>query len=154
MDRRSWRIVRLAGIMVLVAVGLILSRQSDKPPAEAPARPVTAPRPSPPEATAPDAIVRDVKVRDLDGDIVFDGNVDLRPTLARIDAQERLDFRNDGSVFQNRERHLPSKPSGYYREWVHPTPGVSGPGPQRIVTGTQGEAYYTPDHYRTFERVR
>jgi guanyl-specific ribonuclease Sa len=61
--------------------------------------------------------------------------------------------RNDGAEFQNRERRLPKRPAGYYREWVHPTPGLGGPGPQRIVTGGEGEIYYTPDHYRTFERL-
>jgi filamentous hemagglutinin len=35
-----------------------------------------------------------------------------------------------------------------------PTPGVSGPGPQRIVTGKNGEMYYTPDHYDTFIPIR
>ncbi len=39
---------------------------------------------------------------------------------------------------------------GYYREYVRPTPGVSGPGPQRIVVGRGGEMYYTSDHYQTF----
>lgn len=58
--------------------------------------------------------------------------------------------KNDGSVFQNKEGLLPSQPAGYYREWVHPTPGVNGPGPQRVITGGGGELYYTPDHYRTF----
>ena len=50
----------------------------------------------------------------------------------------------------NKEGLLPARPRGYYREWVHPTPGVSGPGPQRIVTGSGGEVFYTPDHYKTF----
>ena len=66
---------------------------------------------------------------------------------------ERLRFPNDGATFQNRERRLPKQPAGYYKEYVHPTPGLSGPGPQRIVMGQQGETYYTPDHYRTFQRV-
>nr|EKW6799036.1 hypothetical protein [Pseudomonas aeruginosa] len=32
-------------------------------------------------------------------------------------------------------RDLPVKPAGYYTEYVHPTPGVTGPGAQRIVVG-------------------
>jgi filamentous hemagglutinin len=31
---------------------------------------------------------------------------------------------------------------------------VGGPGPQRIVTGKSGEAYYTHDHYDTFRKIR
>jgi len=49
---------------------------------------------------------------------------------------------------------LPSKPYGYYHEYMFPTPGVSGPGHQRIVTGNNGEIYYSPDHYHSFMRIR
>jgi ribonuclease T1 len=113
-------------------------------------------RPSPkPAASKADTTVENVTICDLSDRVVFQGDVDLSDTLARIDAGRRLkNFRNDGTVFQNRERRLPTKPSGYYREWVHPTPGFFGPGPQRIVTGEGGEAFYTPDHYRTFEKIR
>jgi RHS repeat-associated protein len=83
------------------------------------------------------------------------GTVDLGPTLDRINSGGTFPHRNDGSVFGNREGLLPAKPAGYYREWVHPTPGVvSGPGPQRIITGSGGEAYYTPDHYGSFIQIR
>jgi guanyl-specific ribonuclease Sa len=75
---------------------------------------------------------------------------EVQATLKRIRAGQSFPHRNDGTVFQNREGLLPPKPDGYYREWVHPTPGVQGPGSQRVVTGKDGEAYYTPDHYRTF----
>lgn len=75
---------------------------------------------------------------------------EVQATLERIRAGQSFPHRNDGTAFQNREGLLPVKPDGYYREWVHPTPGVSGPGSQRVVTGQGGEAYYTPDHYRTF----
>lgn len=97
--------------------------------------------------------IKNAKIRDQDGDVVFQGTIDLRDTLDRIERRERGSHGNDGSVFQNRERRLPSKKSGYYREWVHPTPKLRGPGPQRIVTGEEGEIYYTPDHYKTFERL-
>ena len=71
-------------------------------------------------------------------------------TMARINAGQSYPHRNDGSVFGNKEQLLPAKPAGYYREYVHPTPGITGPGAQRVVTGQGGEAYYSPDHYRTF----
>ena len=101
----------------------------------------------------PGTTIRDQTIRDQDGEVVFRGDVDVGPTLARIGRNERLDFPNDGAVFQNRERRLPQKPRGYYREYVHPTPSLGGPGPQRIVRGDGGEAYYTPDHYRSFQRL-
>lgn len=80
-------------------------------------------------------------------------SVDLKPTLDRIAAGRRDRHRNDGAVFHNRSGSLPKRPGGYYREYVVRTPGVSGPGPQRLVVGEQGEIYYTPDHYETFHRL-
>ena len=99
-------------------------------------------------------VFRDMTIRDQDGRVVFRGDVDVRPELKRIDAGERLSFSHDGTIFQNREGRLAKKPSGHYREFVHPTPKLRGPGPQRIVTGKTGEAFYTPDHYQTFRRIR
>jgi RHS repeat-associated protein/MYXO-CTERM domain-containing protein len=81
---------------------------------------------------------------------VLEGTVDLKPTLDRIKSGRSFPHRNDGSVFRNGEGLLPSRPEGYYREFVHPTPGVRGPGPQRVVQSQGGELFYTPDHYGTF----
>ena len=93
-------------------------------------------------------------LRDLDGKTVFRGDVELKPTLDRIAAKKRLNqFFNDGIAFQNRERRLPQKSAGYYHEWVHPTPEIHGPGPQRIVSGSAGDLWYTPDHYARFYRI-
>jgi RHS repeat-associated protein len=78
---------------------------------------------------------------------------EVKPTLDRIAAGKSFPHRNDGSVFGNREGLLPPQPSGYYREYVHPTVGVSGPGLQRVVRGQGGEVFYTPDHYGTFIRL-
>ncbi len=96
-----------------------------------------------------------VTLRDLDGNVVYKGDVDLTDSLRRIDAGDQIErFRNDGVVFQNREGRLPKRPGGYYHEWVHPTPKLNGPGPQRIVTGEGGEAWYTADHYKSFKKIR
>lgn len=62
-------------------------------------------------------------------------------------------YRKDGTVFQNREKRLPVKPRGYYREYTVPTPGIAGRGARRIVAGSRGEFYYTDDHYRTFKLI-
>ena len=99
-------------------------------------------------------IARDVRITNENGRVIFRGDVDVGPTLDRIDRGQRLRFSHDGIVFQNREKRLPIKPSGYYREFIHPTKGEGGPGGQRVVIGRDGEAYYSPDHYRTFQRVR
>jgi guanyl-specific ribonuclease Sa len=77
----------------------------------------------------------------------------LLATLARIKAGTHYPHRNDGSVFQNREGLLPRKPAGYYHEYVHPTPGVSGPGARRVIKGEGGEFYYSDDHYQSFALI-
>ena len=74
-------------------------------------------------------------------------------TIERIKNKIPHLHKNDGIIFKNRENLLPCKPEGYYKEFVHPTPGVKGAGPQRIVTGAQGEVYYTPDHYKNFSKL-
>lgn len=98
--------------------------------------------------------ISSVTVTDRAKGNVLQGTVDLRPTLDRIAAGKSFPHRNDGSTFKNTEGLLPRQAAGYYREYVHPTPGVNGPGPQRIVTGQGGEIFYTPDHYRTFIPVK
>jgi filamentous hemagglutinin len=101
---------------------------------------------------APQREVSDVTVLQY-GKAVFHGTVDLGPTLDRIARGEKSPYRHDGTVFGNREGRLPKKPSGWYREYVIPTAGVSGPGPQRLVVGRDGEVFYTPDHYETFRQL-
>lgn len=99
-------------------------------------------------------LVENVTITDINtGKTFVLERVDLRPTLQRIAAGKKNAHRNDGSVFQNRSRLLPQKPSGYYREYVVPTKEVSGPGPQRLVLGREGEIYYTHDHYNSFIRI-
>lgn len=82
------------------------------------------------------------------------GIVDVGTTLDRIDSDGTNPHRNDGTTFQNREDLLPKRSEGYYTEYVVPTPGIYGPGPMRVVTGQSGEAYFSPDHYKTFIPVR
>jgi filamentous hemagglutinin len=99
-------------------------------------------------------IVHNVQIKNEAGRVIYRGDIDLKPTLDRIERGKRLRFSHDGIVFENREKRLPAKPAGYYREFVHPTPREDGPGGQRVVVGREGEVYYSPDHYRTFRRVR
>jgi guanyl-specific ribonuclease Sa len=75
-------------------------------------------------------------------------------TLQRIERGGPYPHRQDDGVFQNRERRLPPKPRGYYREYTVETPGSPDRGARRIVTGGQPpvEYFYTEDHYRSFRR--
>ncbi len=98
-------------------------------------------------------ILKDVSVIDF-GRTVYRGDMDLNPTIDRIRRGEKLDHRNDGSYFGNRERQLPKVGDReYYREFVHKMKGFSFPGPQRIIIGKEGTVWYTGDHYASFIKV-
>lgn len=75
-------------------------------------------------------------------------------TLRLIERGGPFPYRRDGITFQNRERRLPLKPRGYYREYTVPTPGSADRGARRIVAGEPREYYYTDDHYRSFKRIQ
>ena len=67
-------------------------------------------------------------------------------------------YDKDGSVFGNRERLLPVKARGYYREYTVKTPRARNRGARRLVCGgkpptTPDVCYYTDDHYASFKRV-
>lgn len=125
---RSWR--TLALLLALAATGWLLYPQR---PAPAPAIPAQAragaahalPGFLPPEAA---------------------------PVIARIQAGGAHPYRQDGSVFGNREGRLPPQPRGHYREYTVPTPGLSHRGARRIVTAGHPPVlwYYTDDHYASF----
>ena len=87
---------------------------------------------------------------------------EARATLALIKAGGPFASARDGSVFGNREKILPPRPPGYYREYTVRTPGARDRGARRIVAGagasgdvrTSGEYYYSDDHYNSFRRIR
>jgi ribonuclease T1 len=74
--------------------------------------------------------------------------------LALIERGGPFPHRQDGSHFQNRERRLPPRPRGHYREYTVRTPGLGHRGPRRIVTGGDPpqDYWYTDDHYASFRR--
>jgi len=67
-------------------------------------------------------------------------------------------YSKDGTVFGNRERLLPRRARGFYREYTVPTPGERDRGARRIVCGgkevKQPETcFYTRDHYASFQLI-
>src|SRR5262249_26278825 len=72
---------------------------------------------------------------------------------------EAMDGYEGGRSFGNFERRLPlTDDKGRrlrYREWdVNPLrPGVNR-GVERLITGSDGTAYFTDDHYATFRKIR
>lgn len=84
---------------------------------------------------------------------------EARKTHRLILAGGPFPYEKDGTVFFNRERLLPPRPRGQYREYTVRTPGLSHRGARRIVCGglppSQPEVcYYTADHYASFKRIQ
>ncbi|GAP38290.1 ribonuclease domain-containing protein [Piscinibacter sakaiensis] len=83
---------------------------------------------------------------------------EARSTERLIRAGGPFPYAKDGTVFGNRERLLPRKARGYYREYTVRTPGARNRGARRIVCGGEqptvpDACYYTEDHYASFRRI-
>ena len=65
-----------------------------------------------------------------------------------------------GRKFGNYEKRLPQKSEVSsqrlnYKEWdVNPKVNGKNRGAERLVTGNDKSAYFTKDHYETFEKIR
>lgn len=67
-------------------------------------------------------------------------------------------YDKDGVVFGNRERILPAKARGYYREYTVVAPTQRSRGARRIVCGgvrpvAPDACFYSADHYASFLRI-
>ena len=91
--------------------------------------------------------------QDIDYTNISARDLGLSETVDRVKRNEmNPSYKHDGERFENRESILPT--SKYeYKAYIHPTPGISGPGHQRIVVGGNNW-YYTPDHYHTFIKFK
>lgn len=103
------------------------------------------------------------------GKAPFPGTVSNTVSLAQLPAQGQdmmkkieaggpFKYDKDGSVFGNRERILPARNRGFYREYTVKTPGERTRGAKRIICGgvkpTAPDAcYYTDDHYASFRQI-
>ena len=78
--------------------------------------------------------------------------------MKKIEAGGPFKYDKDGAVFGNRERILPAKNRGFYREYTVKTPGERTRGARRIVCGgvkptVPDACYYTDDHYASFRKI-
>ena len=83
---------------------------------------------------------------------------EAQDTYRRVLEGGPFPYAKDGITFGNRERLLPSKRRGYYREYTVKTPGARDRGARRIVCGgavapSPDTCYYTDDHYASFRRI-
>jgi dienelactone hydrolase len=80
--------------------------------------------------------------------------------LAHVDKHgEAMDGYEGGRTFGNFEKRLRATDDKggriKYREWdVNPLKPGMNRGAERLVTGSDGSAYYTDDHYKSFKKVR
>ncbi|MEV0332929.1 ribonuclease domain-containing protein [Nocardia sp. NPDC050717] len=153
----------LGGLVLLVAaVGLtLLTGRGGDTTATTSARPVpgvsttaVAPKPGPPAGNSSAApVTKTAGVPDR-----------AYATLVEIDAGRWPGSANapgtkGGEQWMNRGTKLPPKDSAgkpvTYQEWdVNPKQRNRGRDAERIVTGSDGTAWYTGDHYETFTRMR
>lgn len=73
--------------------------------------------------------------------------------------KEAIDGYVGGRTFGNYEGHLPKKDAAgkkiAYQEWdVNPKVEGKNRGAERLVTSSDGKAYYTDDHYNTFTEIK
>ena len=95
-------------------------------------------------------------------DLAVVGRADLpRQALSTerlIRAGGPFPYAKDGITFGNRERLLPPRARGFYREYTVGTPGSRDRGARRIVCGgnppnAPESCFYTDDHYASFRRI-
>jgi ribonuclease T1 len=72
---------------------------------------------------------------------------------------EAMEGYEGGRTFGNFEKRLPQTDDKgrriKYREWdVNPLKKGVNRGAERLVTGSDGSAHYTDDHYETFKKIR
>jgi ribonuclease T1 len=145
--------------LILLAVWLLWPRPVSSPPPTslpAPAQtiagsaPLAVP-PSPEASTGPmstDSTGTDPGIATLPEFLT----AEALDTIRLIQRGGPFEHRQDGGVFGNREGLLPSRPSGYYREYTVETPRLQHRGARRIITGGRPPEvwYYTDDHYDSF----
>jgi ribonuclease T1 len=78
--------------------------------------------------------------------------------MALIEKGGPFKYDKDGTVFGNREKILPARQRGYYREYTVKTPGERSRGARRLVCGGQqprapDACFYTDDHYGSFRQI-
>ena len=84
--------------------------------------------------------------------------VQAQTMMTLIEQGGPFKYDKDGTVFGNREKILPARQRGYYREYTVKTPGERSRGARRIVCGGQqprapDACFYTDDHYGSFRQI-
>ena len=130
------------------------SEQNDAEPGESP----TTAQVLPPTTRGPPTTQRPVPTTVYQYSNLAAISVDELPdeaieTLRLIDDGGPYPYSQDDGTFGNFEGRLPDQNRGYYREYTVDTPGLSHRGALRIVSGQDGDLYWTDDHYDSFAEI-
>jgi ribonuclease T1 len=143
--RRRPTVWALAVVLVLGSLALAWGASGEPPSGSAgplvPASPGATEFIEPPAPPAPSGMPH-VRIDELPPEAIV--------VLDLIEQGGPFRYDQDGDVFENRERLLPARPMGHYREYTVDTPGEDDRGARRIVAGADGERYWTADHYDSF----
>ncbi|MFT4202076.1 ribonuclease domain-containing protein [Gordonia sp. (in: high G+C Gram-positive bacteria)] len=120
--------------------------------------------PSADERGGPAAVQHDHQQYERGGRETGNAPARVLRTLSLVDAGQWPEAANapgtsGGRTFRNNEGQLPKTDStgarARYQEWdVNPKRPGRGRDAERIITGADGSAWYTLDHYRTFHQIR
>ena len=146
-------------LTIAVGTALIVGCRDAQPEA-VPARPEATPEGHARQADGIEAIPEDGQPR---GRILHSPAgvpAKVGKVLRHIDEYQRPpEGYEGGRPFGHHEGLLPKRDAQgrptHYQEWdVNPKIPGKNRGPERLVTGSDGSAYYTPDHYRSFIKIR
>lgn len=152
---QSTRINLLAGaaaLIVMVLAFFVFGGSSDSPDVAASDN-SASPATTAPSTTLVETIEPSVRFSDLPVVEPADLPIEAIDTLLLIADGGPYPYRQDDGVFQNREGILPNRDNNHYREYTVDTPGSSDRGARRVVSGADGELYYTNDHYDSFREI-
>ena len=113
----------------------------------------TSPAETTAETTVVDSVDTAVQFSNLPTVSIDELPIEAIETLLLIADGGPYPYRQDDGTFQNREGILPDRAREHYREYTVDTPGSPDRGARRIVSGADGERYYTNDHYDSFREI-
>jgi ribonuclease T1 len=148
---------RFGTALLTVAAGTTLVGCRDAQPDAGPARPdATSQQQAPDDVAVPESGQRPGRALHLPAGVP----AKVGKVLKYIDECQRPpEGYEGGRPFGNHEGLLPARDAHgrliRYQEWdVNPKVAGKNRGPERLVTGSDGSAYYTPHHYRSFIKIR
>ena len=142
----------LIGIIIGIVLGLLIGKQVFVPQSQPSVNQTSASH-----ETVPNEIPKATPEADYNHSEIPQKVYDV---LKYIRANNRaMDGYVGGRVFSNREKIVPQfdadgKPI-HYQEWdVNPKVQGKNRGTERILTGSDGRAWYTNDHYQSFKEIK